>query len=834
MKIPKGKWYQEATIKGEKMPTRREKDTSEGRWKKFVEPLIPFKKGEGRLVTDLGCNAGFYSRKMVDRGFRALGVEKDPVYIAHGKYWEENDPKGVKILHEDINKHDLFSSHIVLMANIHYWLSPKEFERLVKKLRARALYVILIGRYHPIGNHRSTCTHKGLKEAFKGWEEVGMVPGKKHFSVIFKNPDLVEKDVEEFIFTQPLMKSKKFMPSFNKLIDTVMFKKKFDPQGTDYYEYLKWRGWKHKDRLIKKHIALIKNVMEGGIKNPLVIGRMVKGEYDENRLTDGDHRLILAKKLGIKKLLCVVKEHPGSLSVVIPSRNEEFLQRTIDDILENAEGETDIIVALDGAWPKIPIKNNPRVVVLFFPESIGQRAATNQAVRLSKAKYIMKVDAHCAFSKGFDIKMMDKMKDDWTMIPVMRNLHAFNWVCPKGHTRYQGPSGPCKDCGKETKKDVVWIPKTNPQSTAYRFDNDMHFQYWGQYKKKQKNTLSETLSIQGSCFMVTRKKWWELDICSEEFNSWGQQGVEVACKTWLSGGRVIVNKSAWYAHMFRTQGGDFSFPYKQHQSKVNENREISKKMFMGDNWPGAKHKFSWLMDKFNPPGWTRGLVYYTDNRLADKIIKPCQKQLKKVAHGKKIVSASLKPIDFGENIVLDAKRGYLTMYKQILAGLDAVKTDIVFLCEHDILYHPDHFDFIPPKKDVFYYQSNYWFLRYKDGHAIHYDVSPLSSLCAFREPLMKHFEERIQMIEKDGFSYKMGFEPMTHGRIKWKNKYDFEVRKAESPNVDICHGKNLTQKRWSKDKFRRAPKGWQEADIMSIPGWDNVHKLLDWPACLKK
>lgn len=514
------------------------------------------------------------------------------------------------------------------------------------------------------------------------------------------------------------------------------------------------------------------------------------------------------------------------LSIIIPARNEEFLQKTIEDILENIEGETEIIVALDGAWPPTPIKNHARVKIIFFPESIGQRAASNQAVRLSKAKYIMKVDAHCAFDKGFDVKMMANMQDDWTMVPTMRNLHAFNWVCADGHIRYQGPSGPCKDCGKETKKDVVWIAKTNPQSTAYRFDNDMHFQYDGATKRKQKGDLCETMSIQGSCFMVTRDKWWELDICSEDFHSWGQQGVEVACKTWLSGGRVVVNKKTWYAHMFRTQGGDFSFPYPQDGGNVKENRKKSKELFAGDNWPQAKHSFNWLIDKFNPPDWKKGVLYYTDNLLDEKILGVCQKQLKKVTRGKELVSVSLKPMEFGNNIVLPLERGYLTMYKQILTGLEAMKSDIVFFAEHDILYHPDQFDFTPPRKDVFYYNSNYWFLRLKDGFAIHYDVSPLSSLCAFREPLIKHFKERVAMIEKDGFSYRMGFEPMTHGRIKWESKYDFEVRKTNSPNIDICHDSNITTKRWDKSKFRKQPVGWEEADINTVPGWDNVDRLL--------
>jgi hypothetical protein len=278
-----------------------------------------------------------------------------------------------------------------------------------------------------------------------------------------------------------------------------------------------------------------------------------------------------------------------------------------------------VLVGLDGCEDNT-IPKDPRVTVVQRSESIGQRAMTNQLCRLSQARYIMKVDAHCAFDQGFDRKMIEKMEDDITMVPVMRNLHAFNWVCPDGHTRYQGPSGPCKECGKDTIKDVVWIPKTNPQSVAYRFDNTMHFQYLNEWGKLQKGDLTETLSIQGSCFLLTRDKYWELDICSEEFHSWGQQGVEVALKTWMSGGRVLVNRTTWYAHMFRTQGGDFSFPYPQPGSKVQDNRRLSRELFQHNKWKGIKIKFEDIIRKFNPPDWkldgpTKGVLYYTDNRL---------------------------------------------------------------------------------------------------------------------------------------------------------------------------------------------------------------------------
>lgn len=301
------------------------------------------------------------------------------------------------------------------------------------------------------------------------------------------------------------------------------------------------------------------------------------------------------------------------LSILIPSRNEEWLSETLEDLLKNIRGNTEIIVVLDGAPEVKPLPKDPRITVIRYLQSVGQRAATNSACRLSRAKYVMKVDAHCAFDEGFDVKLMENMQDDWTVVPVMRNLHVFNWVCPKGHTRYQGPSGPCAECGEPTTKDVVWFAKPKPESYSYRFDTTLHFQYFREYKnnpkykEQHKTNLTETMSLQGSCFMLTRDKYWELNICDEEFGSWGAQGTEVACKTWLSGGKCIVNHNTWYAHLFRTQGGDFSFPYKQDNSQVEQARERSRKLFLDNTWPLQKYPLSWLVDRFAPvPDWHDG------------------------------------------------------------------------------------------------------------------------------------------------------------------------------------------------------------------------------------
>jgi hypothetical protein len=98
--------------------------------------------------------------------------------------------------------------------------------------------------------------------------------------------------------------------------------------------------------------------------------------------------------------------------------------------------------------------------------------------------------------------------------------------------------------------------------------------------------------------MLTRKRYWDLNICDEGHGSWGQQGTEVACKTWFSGGRLICNKNTWFAHMFRTQGGDFGFPYPLSGSEQAKAKDYSKKLFQGGAFKGV-HDLKWLRKKFS-------------------------------------------------------------------------------------------------------------------------------------------------------------------------------------------------------------------------------------------
>jgi hypothetical protein len=103
-------------------------------------------------------------------------------------------------------------------------------------------------------------------------------------------------------------------------------------------------------------------------------------------------------------------------------------------------------------------------------------------------------------------------------------------------------------------------------------------------------------------------------------------------------------------------------------------------------------------------------------------------------------------------------------------------------------------------------------------------------LVVYRDIAIKHFKERIALMEKDQFKtismLQIGFEPFSSHRIDWEFKCKFETFMSALPSIDITHGNNVSRKRWDINQFRRKPKRWVDGDIDHITGWDNVRKLL--------
>jgi hypothetical protein len=241
----------------------------------------------------------------------------------------------------------------------------------------------------------------------------------------------------------------------------------------------------------------------------------------------------------------------AELSILIPSRNEPYLQKTVEDLKSKLEGDTEILVGDDAV------------------EKLGQRALTNKLARQSTAKYLMKIDAHTLFSQGFDVELMKAMDSKTIMAPYLLKLDAENWQ-----------------------------PLPQLPSASFAFDPNLVFQY----NREVENDLliTETMALQGSAWIVDRQTYWDWNLGDETLGSWGKQGPELGIKAWLNGGTCKVNKNCYYAHKFSEKEEDF--PYKRDKEAIRKTSEEMIKRFKHKNIAGLIEKYGY------PVGWSPELV----------------------------------------------------------------------------------------------------------------------------------------------------------------------------------------------------------------------------------
>lgn len=653
------------------------------------------------------------------------------------------------------------------------------------------------------------------------------------------------------------------------------------------------------------------------------------------------------------------------LSILIPARQEPFLKDTVDDIFKNARGSVEVLVCYDGSWPVEGLDANEHLTEIHFGESIGQRTATNRLAKIARGRYLMKLDAHCSLDEGFDVKLVefgDQAGRNVTQIPTQYNLHVFDWICSECSARtYQGARPTvctaCQHPAATFSMLKVWQKRGNRRTEGWRFDTTMHFEYWSSFRKDPRvKALPDSerqipaLTSLGACFVMQKERFEEIGGLDESHGSWGQFGVEIALKSWLSGGQHVVNRTTWFSHLFRTQPG-FGFPYPISGQAQERARTYSRLLWLRDAWIGQTKSLRQLLEGFvvPPPGWfdndgnpspellalktdlydkksvyvsaqgkpinesnrfmrqpadnavepdpgglieavTSGskpepetsakpepqpagviesiclgkiclgensnvlvpgvaswpfdskpsglgvMVYYSDCRVIPVIGDAVRRQLAKIAllNDMKIVSVVIPgPYvdnwpDIGADItryLLQKERGYQTMFEQILHGCEAAVSlgaSRIYLTEHDVLYHPSHFDLFPPAGDRYYYNLNVWKVSYPDGRAVTYDTKQTSGCIANAALLAQHYRSRVEKVKTVGFSRKMGFEPGSHGRAERVDDIGSESLLSAFPNLDLRHESNLTETRWKREQFRdqRNCQNWQESD--TVPGWGIV------------
>jgi glycosyltransferase involved in cell wall biosynthesis len=229
--------------------------------------------------------------------------------------------------------------------------------------------------------------------------------------------------------------------------------------------------------------------------------------------------------------------------------------------------------------------NDKRVIIIHRGTALGMRDAINSGVSIAKGKYILKCDAHCMFDEGYDIKLASHCNDNWVVVPRRKRLDAENWTI--------------QDVGK---------PDVDYMYLSYPYDKDgnlvgLHGMNWDELNKRKdlkKETITDLMTSQGSCWFMPKAYYHELELLDENhYGAFWSEFQEIGLKAWLSGGRVVCNKGTWYAHLHKKSRG-----YTLESTSSDAEKYVMKWMNFKEAWDKQTIPIAALLEKFSPvPGW---------------------------------------------------------------------------------------------------------------------------------------------------------------------------------------------------------------------------------------
>lgn len=284
------------------------------------------------------------------------------------------------------------------------------------------------------------------------------------------------------------------------------------------------------------------------------------------------------------------------LSVIIPSRQPEFLQKTVDDLLAKAEGEVEVIVCCDGVWPDPMLKDDPRVIIFHHGEvhdNVGMRGSINAGMQLARGEYVMKCDEHTMMGQGYDLMLAADCEDGWVVIPRRRRLDPERW-----------------ELIEDGRSPVDYMYVEYPYLKPFDKTQGLHGAEWRRPERSD-ILIDDTPTMQGSCYFMRKSTWDKLfpdGLDDENYGTFTQEAQEISNKAWLNGGRVIVNKKTWYAHYHKgKRGKGYGFSreqYKKHLVGTEKGRTYSINYWL--NTKDFTHDWNWFVTEKFPdmPGWS--------------------------------------------------------------------------------------------------------------------------------------------------------------------------------------------------------------------------------------
>lgn len=210
------------------------------------------------------------------------------------------------------------------------------------------------------------------------------------------------------------------------------------------------------------------------------------------------------------------------------------------------------------------------------------------------------------------------------------------------------------------------------------------------------------------------------------------------------------------------------------------------------------------------------IIYYTDNSLPRQFAGAVRGSLRasaELAGGVPIVSVSHEPISFGQNICVGPiGRSYRSILFQILRGAAATRTPFVALCEHDVLYCPQHFALRPRSAPVLFDQNRHRALIDAGLFSPDRGGRSMQLVIADRQTLIVDVTAKLRICGTRDADFHKCFEPgKGHDRHRGIPRIDYEMPACDGPGIlDLCnHGGNYAPRKRRSGRLveRLAPWG---------------------------
>lgn len=278
----------------------------------------------------------------------------------------------------------------------------------------------------------------------------------------------------------------------------------------------------------------------------------------------------------------------NKVSIIIPARGEkiENLERTINNIYSNATGDFEVILGMNESsqYPTGGFANNKNFRYVSFDQNIGIKGNINALAALATGKYIYKSDAHCSFGKSFDEILQQNMEDDWVVTPRFYVLNGETWQVQD-----------------ERFYDYFYLscPFTDPR--GLRFKAGGHWPERTKERLESHPTVDETPQIHGSGWFMTKDRFFELGgFPLQDPYGHGQEPLWLGLRNWLMGGKVMVNKKTWYAHLHQNSN---ERGYPEDKAHTERTYNLVAEHFI-KNKGDYLYDFDWFVNKFMPmPSW---------------------------------------------------------------------------------------------------------------------------------------------------------------------------------------------------------------------------------------